>query len=348
MALRLLQPVDTTTAALVGEHPSGPLDSPVLVTSARDLGRTFGSARGRLLDAARHFFANGGARLYLLPFTDFEQEPEAAFARLDEIDDFSIVASPGYGSGAVIEAGAGYCERRADCFFLADSPAGAGPAEVSTLVEGLGVRSSYAALYFPWLNPASPVPASGFVAGVLARTAASHGVWRTPAGPDAVLRGAEGLTYSLSDSDRADLNSLGVNVLRTCRSAELTVWGAQTLAPPAQAEWKYVPVRRTAIFLEQSIARGTGWAVFEHNDEPLWSMLRRSIEAFLTTQWRLGAFRGAKPEEAYFVSCDRTTMTQTDIDAGNAIVLIGFAPLRPAEFVILRIQLRTASSGTDS
>ena len=336
-----LQPVDTTTVAFVGEHPSGPLDRPVLVTNARDLKRAFGSGRGRLPAAAQHFFANGGARLYLLPVTDFEHDPEAAFARLDEIDDFSIVASPGHGSGAAIEAGARYCERRADCFFLADSPPGAAPAEVRSLVGGLAVRSSYAALYVPWLSTASPAPPSGFVAGVLARNPA----WHTPAG--SVLEGATGLTDSLSDSDRASLDALGVNALRMSRTGELTVGASLTLAPPARAEWKYVSVRRTAIFLEHSIDSGTQWAVFEPNDEPLWSTLRRSIEAFMTTQWRLGAFQGAEPDEAYFVKCDRTTMTQADIDAGTVNVVVGFAPLKPAEFVVLRIGLKAARDDPD-
>ena len=336
-----IEPVDTTTAAFVGEHPSGPLDRPVLITDVRELKRAFGSARGHLRAAAQHFFANGGARLYLLPVTGFDDDPEAAFARLDEIEDFSIVATPGCGSAAALEAGARYCERRADCFFLADPPAGAGPAEVRGLVQGLSVRSSYAALYMPWLNPASPAPPSGFVAGVLARSP----VWGAPAG--SVLSGATGLTHSLSDGDRASLDALGVNTLRASRTGALSVGTSLTLAPPAQAEWKYVSVRRTAIFLEHSIDRGTRWAAFEPNEEPLWSRLRRSIDAFLTTQWRLGAFQGGEADEAYFVKCDRTTMTQGDIDAGTVIVVVGFAPLRPAEFVNLRIGLKAARDDPD-
>ena len=293
------------------------------------------------MTAAQHFFANGGARLYLLPVVEFERDPDAAFARLDEIDDFSLLASPGHGSGAVLEAAGRYCERRADCFFLADSPADAGPAEVRSLIEGLGARSSCAAIYMPWLNPDSPVPASGFVAGVLAR----NPVWHVPAG--AVLRGATGLAHSLSSSDRDSLQALSVNALRTSRTGEVAVGSSQTLAPPTEAEWKYVSVRRLFTFLEHSIDKGTQWAVFEPNAEPLWSKLRRSIGAFLEAQWRSGAFQGAVADEAYFVKCDRTTMTQDDIDSGTLNVVVGVAPLKPAEFVILRFALKAGRDDPD-
>ncbi len=332
--IRPLQPVDTTTAAFVGEHPSGALDRPALITDVSELERAYGSPRGRLAEAAQHFFANGGARLYLLPVAGLEHDPEAAFARLDDVDELSIVASPGHGSGAVIEAGAGYCERRRDCVFLADPPPGAGPAEVRSLVERLAVRSSYAALYFPWLQPQAP--ASAFVAGVLA----ARPVWEVPEG--AVLSGATGLAHSLSERDRASLEALGVNTLGT-RGGEVVLGASQTLAP----EWRYVSIRRTASFIERSIDRGTQWAVFEPNDEPLWARLRSSIEAFLTAQWRLGAFQGTEPDEAFFATCDRTTMTQADIDAGIVNVVVGFAPLKPAEFVVLRIGLWAARDDPD-
>jgi phage tail sheath protein FI len=166
-----------------------------------------------------------------------------------------------------------------------------------------------------------------------------------PAG--SVLQGATALSHSLSGSDRADLDALGVNALRTSPTGEVTLGASRTLAAPTEAEWKYVSVRRSFIFLEQSIAEGTRWAVFEPNAEPLWSKLRSSIGAFLETQWRSGAFQGADADEAYFVRCDRTTMTQADIDAGTVIVVVGFAPLRPAEFVVLRIRLKAASDDPD-
>ena len=227
-----------------------------------------------------------------------------------------------------------YCERRADCFFLADPPATAGPGEVRAFAQGLAVRSSYAAVYFPWLLAPTPAPPSGFVAGVYARTDAQRGVWKPPAGPEADVRGATGLSHALGTADHETLNVLGVNTIRAYRGSPLAVWSARTLA--AGTEWRYVSVRRLAIFLERSIDEGTSWAVFEPNGEPLWSRLRLTIDALLTEQWYLGALAGAKADQAFFVTCDRTTMTQADINNRHAIVVVGFAPLRPAEFVTLR------------
>jgi phage tail sheath protein FI len=296
-----LQPVDTATAAFVGEHPSGPRERPLLIRNARELG----PARCHLTAAAEQFFAHGGTRLYVLPGDDF--------AGLDHLDDISLVASPGH---AAIAAGAAYCERRRDCFFVADAPAGAGPDEVRSLIEG--VRSSYAALYVPWLDPETP--ASGAVAGVLA----SAPVWHRPE------------TGAPPDVD-------GVNVVRRSRTGRIELGSSQTLDP----EWKYVSIRRTAIYLERSIDKGTQWAVFEPNEEPLWARLRSTIGDFLAAQWREGAFQGQDADEAYFVTCDRTTMTQNDIDAGIVNVVVGFAPLRPAEFVVIRIGLWAARDDPD-
>ena len=303
----------------------------MLVTSARDLARAFGSARCHLLDAAGHFFAQGGARLWVVPATG---ALEQAFARLDDLE-CSLVASPGQGSPAVVDAGARYCEQRGDRFFLADAPVDAGAAEIRSLA--VQVRSAYAALFVPWLDPASPAPPSGFVAGALA----ARPVWQ----PSPVLRGAPGALPTVSESDRPSLAPLGVNLLGRSRTGEVRIGAAQTLSP--DPEWKYVNVRRTAIFIEHSIDAGTQWAAFEPNAEPLWARLRRDISAFLETYWRGGAFQGAAPDDAYFVQCDRTTMTQSEIDSGRVNVIVGFAPLRPAEFVVLRIGLWAARDDPD-
>ena len=174
---------------------------------------------------------------------------------------------------------------------------------------------------------------------------ASNPVWHIP--PGAVLRGATALADSLSGSDRDSLAALGVNALRTSRTGEVAVGTSQTLASPADPEWKYVSIRRLFTFLERSIDKGTQWAVFEPNAEPLWSKLRRSIGTFLETQWRFGAFQGAVTDEAFFVKCDRTTMTQNDIDNGRLNVVVGVAPLKPAEFVILRFGLKAGRDDPD-
>jgi hypothetical protein len=183
-------------------------------------------------------------------------------------------------------------------------------------------------------------PPCGFVAGVMARTDAARGVWKAPAGTDSTLNGALEFDEVLSDARIGTLNPKAVNCLRTLPVYGNVVWGARTLFGDNDraSEWKYVPVRRMALFLEESLFRGTQWVVFEPNDEPLWAQIRLNIGAFLQILFRQGAFQGATPREAYFVKCDRTTTTQTDINMGIVNILVGFAPLKPAEFVVLRIQ----------
>jgi len=178
------------------------------------------------------------------------------------------------------------------------------------------------------------------VAGVLARTDVQRGVWKAPAGQDATTRGARALTVQLTDGEQGRLNPLGINCLRTLPLLGSVVWGARTLrgADRLASEWKYVSVRRLALFLEESLFRGLRWVVFEPNDEPLWAQIRLNVGAFLHNLFRQGAFQGTSPREAYFVKCDAETTTQNDRDRGIVNVVVGFAPLKPAEFVILKIQ----------
>lgn len=214
--------------------------------------------------------------------------------------------------------------------------------------------SSYAALYYPWLEIADPtlrpdgaratlqLPPSGFVAGIYARRDLAAGVHTAPA--DEAISGITGLRESITAHQQSVLNPEGVNTVRVV-NGENRVWGARTMS--SDAEWIYVNIRRQFLYLEHSIARSTQWAVFEPNAEPLWASVRESIEAFLLTQWHAGAFAGARPEQAFFVRCDLTTMTQNDLDNGRLICLVGVAPLRPAEFVILRIGQWTADAQRD-
>ena len=209
-------------------------------------------------------------------------------------------------------------------------------------------RSANAALYFPRVRMGDPLqegrlrdfPPSGVVAGVVARTDAQRGVWKAPAGTEASLRGVPELTVKLTDPQQGVLNQLGINCLRTFPVFGSVVWGARTLmgADAQASQWKYLPVRRTALFLEESLFRGTKWAVFEPNDEPLWGQLRQSIESFMHGLFRQGAFAGSSARTAYFVKCDAETTTQGDINRGVVNVVIGFAPLKPAEFVIIKLQ----------
>ncbi|HEV8151463.1 MAG TPA: rhodanese-like domain-containing protein [Solirubrobacteraceae bacterium] len=307
---RPIEAVGTSTAAFVGSAPGGPADRAVLVASVAAYDAVFG-AGGHLGAAVRGFFANGGQRLWVAP----------ALELLDEHDDVAIVACPGVADPGRLAAAAAWCEGRGDCFLIADV-AQAGPPQAP-------VRSASAAAYWPWLVVGGEmVPPSGAVAGVYART----DVWAAPAGVvRGVLAGATGIAAQLTRAEQEQLLAAGVNAIRRFEGRGPLVWGARTLAPDADADWKYVNVRRLAIFLEHSIERGTRWAVFEPNGEPLWTELRDSVGAFLHWLFLAGAFAGRTPQEAYVVRCEP--------EAGSVVVLLGFAPSRPSEFALLRIRV---------
>ena len=211
----------------------------------------------------------------------------------------------------------------------------------------------YAALYFPQLlipdplqeNNLSDFAPCGTIAGIMARTDAQRGVWKAPAGLEAGLGNVAGLALAqapvkLTDDEGGVLNQLGINCIRTFPVIGTVVWGARTLegADLFASEWKYVPVRRTALFIEESLYRGTQWVVFEPNDEPLWAQIRLNVGAFMHGLFAQGAFQGTTPKEAYFVKCDKETTTQADINLGVVNIVVGFAPLKPAEFVVISLQ----------
>lgn len=277
---------------------------------------------------------------------------------LEDVDLFNILCLPRAAElyetdplqmSTVITAAEAYClERRA--FLIVDLPASVNSLEEATdwLDEMAALRHRNAAAYFP--RPRIPDPlnefrlrsvgASGTVAGIYARTDAGRGVWKAPAGIEASLRNVPDLDYRLTDPENGVLNPLGLNALRTFDIHGNVAWGSRTLdgADQQASEWKYIPVRRMALFLEESLYRGTQWAVFEPNDEPLWAQLRLNIGAFMQGLFRQGAFQGSSPREAYLVKVDSETTTQADINLGIVNILVGFAPLKPAEFVIIRIQ----------
>jgi uncharacterized protein len=242
-----------------------------------------------------------------------------------------------------------YCAKRR-AFFIMDAPNGEEqPVEIRAWLAGNdSLRDRNAALYYPRLRIPDPlnefrlrsVGASGTIAGLYARTDNERGVWKAPAGTDAVLRGVSELEYRLTDQENGALNPIAINCLRTFPIFGTVCWGARTLDGSDQegSEWKYVPVRRLALFLEESLYRGTKWVVFEPNDEPLWAQIRLNIGAFMQNLFRQGAFQGSSPREAYFVKCDKETTTQNDINLGVVNILVGFAPLKPAEFVVIRLQ----------
>jgi phage tail sheath protein FI len=259
-------------------------------------------------------------------------------------------------SAAVYAAAEAFCEGERT-FLLVDIPAGVNDIqEVQDWLENANIRHKNAAIYFPRPHIPDPlkenrlksVGPSGTMAGVYARTDGSRGVWKAPAGLEAVLRNVGGFDTKPTDPENGVLNKGGINALRQFPIYGRVAWGARTLdgADAQASEWKHVPVRRLALFLEESLFRGLQWVVFEPNDEPLWSQIRLNVGAFMHNLFRQGAFQGTSPRDAYFVKCDSETTTQNDINLGIVNVLVGFAPLKPAEFVMIKIQQKAGQVQT--
>jgi uncharacterized protein len=268
---------------------------------------------------------------------------------LESVDLFNILCLPGVSDAGILQDADAYCqERRA--FLIVDPPKTTDkPDAAGALATGSSLpKSKNAAVYYPWIKIADPLNGgklrdtapSGTLAGLYARTDATRGVWKAPAGTEATLVGAQGVVYTLTDGENGTLNPLGVNCIRNFPVFGTIAWGARTLRGADQMadEWKYIPVRRTALFIEESLYRGTQWVVFEPNDEPLWAQIRLNLGAFMHNLFRQGAFQGKTPREAYFVKCDSETTTQNDINLGVVNILVGFAPLKPAEFVVIKLQ----------
>ncbi|MCA3624579.1 MAG: phage tail sheath subtilisin-like domain-containing protein [Methylobacterium sp.] len=274
---------------------------------------------------------------------------------LEDVDLFNILCIPdaaamnGPNMRALYTEAESYCEERR-AMVLVDIPAGTSRLDQmqAWLADNESIRHPNAAVYYPRTRVADTLARgrprslgpSGTIAGLFARTDTQRGVWKAPAGTDARLRNVQALDYVMTDLENGALNPLGVNCLRTFPVYSSICWGARTLegADQLASDWKYVPVRRLTLFLEESLYRGTKWAVFEPNDEPLWSQIRLNVGAFMQDLFRKGAFQGATPRDAYFVHCDSETTTQFHIDSGIVNIEVGFAPLKPAEFVILKIQ----------
>jgi hypothetical protein len=249
-----------------------------------------------------------------------------------------------------------YCKKRR-AVLIVDPPVAWGKSRATAASDALkglpdlsltGVEGTNAAIYFPRVKQRDPLSENqvdifapcGIVAGIMARTDTQRGVWKAPAGLDASLTGIVGLQVSLNDAENGMLNPMGINVLRDFGILGRVVWGARTLRGADQFadQWKYVPVRRTALFIEESLFRGLQWVVFEPNDEPLWGQIRLNVGAFMHSLFVQGAFQGTTPREAYFVKCDKETTTQDDINKGIVNIVVGFAPLKPAEFVVIKLQ----------
>lgn len=278
---------------------------------------------------------------------------------LDDADLFNLMCIPPFERTTDVDVDTwtnalAYCrDRRA--MLIVDPPSlWEDPSDVqdgTTGIDGSGAevpaRDENAVIYFPRVRMADPLQENrletfapcGVVAGIHARTDAERGVWKAPAGQDATMLGVRALAYKMTDGENGQLNPLGVNGFRTFPVIGTVVWGGRTMdgADRLASQWKYIPVRRTALYIEESLYRGTQWVIFEPNDEPLWAQIRLNVGAFMHNLFRQGAFQGASPRDAYFVKCDGETTTQNDIDQGIVNLLVGFAPLKPAEFLIIKI-----------
>lgn len=336
----------TSTAAFIGIAASGPF-TPTLISSFTEYERAFGRPNGGgfLGYAVQGFFDNGGAQCYVVRIEE-TAEPSESLQALESLD-VSIVCSPDANSVSGMAAAlVAHCEKMRYRFAVLDAPQT--PAPTDGPPDAL--RSSYAAYYYPWLLVAESaehgeiaVPPGGAVAGIYARTDREQGVWHAPANKEVV--GIEGLDQVLTEQQSEVLNAAGVNVFRVFPGIGYRIWGARTSSP--DPEWKYVNLRRYLSYVEYSIENGIQWVVFEPNGEQLWGAVRHSVSDFLSNQWKSGALQGSRQADAFFIRCDLSTMTQSDIDNGRLIAEIGIAPLRPAEFVIFRIGQWTADAKPD-
>jgi uncharacterized protein len=299
--------------------------------------------------------ASDGTALDVNDFTgDGKEGKKEGLYALEKADLFNLLCIPPYKPDGnidyndLVDQAAKYCEKRR-AFFIIDPPSQWNNKDAAREgVSNIGSPTSYAAVFFPRVQQPNPLRKNameefapcGAIAGIFARTDVQRGVWKAPAGIEATLVGVPQLSVPLTDAENGELNPLGINCLRTLPAVGRVIWGSRTRKGDDRLtdEWKYIPVRRLALFLEESLYRGTQWVVFEPNDEPLWAQIRLNLGAFMHSLFRQGAFQGQKPEDAYFVKCDKETTTQNDINLGIVNVVVGFAPLKPAEFVILSIQ----------
>lgn len=381
-AVDAIEGVATSVAVFVGRAPQGPLAGgagPLRVRSLSEFERAFGAVKEdwTLGLAVLDFFANGGHDLYVLRLhanpnavvdsgmgpplqeADYLGEAEAGSGlhALQRIDAFNLLCIPPDAPGgdtapAVWQAALAHCVRRR-AMLLVDPPAAWDTADALPDAEALaklglrGAAAGNAALYFPRMlqqgdDAAHPRVPCGAVAGVFARIDHERGVWKAPSGM------AAGLSLQpaceLIDRQRGLINPIGINAIRMLRGTGTVVWGARTLAGADALcdDYKYVPVRRLALYIEDSLLRGLGWVAFEPNDEALWSRVRLSVGDFMQSLFQQGAFQGNSARDAYLVRCDASTTSAAHIASGTCRLLVGFASLKPAEFLVLHLTLRTA------
>jgi uncharacterized protein len=338
-------PVTTAEKALEAAKRAVPRDTAAIEAAAAAVNAAKQGLRaspGLPLTQADDFTPNRG------------QELKKGIFALEDADIFNILCIPPYlvpdndVDQGLIAIAAAYCEERRAMLLVDPIAAWDTKDDAKDGLPTIGTTSKNAALFFPRLRQRDPLKNNqladfvpcGAVAGIFARIDTQRGVWKAPAGLEATLVGARELSVPLTDNENGELNPLGVNCLRAMPAVGPVVWGSRTLQGNDRlaSEWKYIPVRRTALYIEESLYRGTQWVVFEPNDEPLWAQIRLNVGAFMHNLFRQGAFQGRTPRDAYLVKCDKETTTQNDINLGIVNIIVGFAPLKPAEFVIIKIQ----------
>jgi uncharacterized protein len=374
--LRSITGVRTSVTAFIGRALKGPVKYPQRIYSFEHYKRIFGGLwkPSNMSYAIYQYFQNGGKEALILrvarnengtpdddgePFDDMKIDD--ALSAFNRADIFSLLCIPPFNPKtnttptSIYDKALAYLENEKKRVILIIDP----PRDWKRShdpIGKMGVNSSEflklhnrnAVVYFPRLLANDPLENNnqrefvpcGAVAGIFARTDSVLGVWKSPAGIEATLRGVPDLTVRLSDKENGELNARGINCLRVLPRTGVVIWGARTmhrLGGPVY-QWKYIGVRRLALFIEESLYRGTQWIVFEPNDERLWSQIRLNLGQFMNDMYKSGAFQGKTPKDAYFVKCDNETTTQTDICNGIINIVVGFAPLKPAEFVVVRIQ----------
>ena len=374
---RTIAGVPTSITLFIGRARQGPMNDPVLCLNWSDFERSFSSdyADCDLIQAVLLFFQNGGTQCYVTRIahlgdsgsTGSASEAKAyddvsapqlgdyrmALDAIDrDVDLFNLMVLPGdSANGDSVPPGlwgeaSAFCRKRRAFLLMDPPPAWLKATDAATDVDGLrlGLVKDHSAIFFPRVTITEDglnrqVGPSGAMAGLMARIDGARGVWKAPAGIEADIRGVVGLEYRLSDEESGVLNPKAGNTLRIFPEG-IVIWDARTMDGDDEfgSEYKYIPVRRTALFIEESLYRGLEWVVFEPNDEPLWAQIRLNVGAFMNNLFRQGAFQWQTPKDAYFVKCDKETMAQNDINKGIVNILVGFAPLRPAEFVIIKIQ----------
>lgn len=352
---------DSGTAAFVGQAQQGPLDQPVLVESYAQFTAAFGAstvglANPFLAPSVAAFFANGGQHLWVVRVAGADDASiigadggspgsRTGLQALRDVASVALVAIPGAVAPAVQAALVTHCESTGYRLAILDPVS---PNDVNAVMAqrtALTTADGYATLYFPWVQAAPAgvsllLPPSGFVAGVMARTS-------PPVAPTGTVATATAVSYAANTTEQSQLNVLGIDVIRYLSGTGVQIWGARTIA--SNSEWIYVPVRRAGLAIEASVQAGTAWCLQQTNDAALWTQLRSDVTDFMQGLFVAGWFQGTTPSQAYFVRCDQTTMTQSDLAAGRTIIQAGFAPIRPAEFIVLAIvQQRSFATGVPS